>query len=90
MRAITIVYAVLAAGVVLAIARVAYPVREGGNGIFEQARYLMPLVSLYALALALAATRLRSRAVAGASVFVGVCALHLFAALALTVGRYYL
>ena len=43
MRWLALVYALLAAGLVYAIARVAYPMRADGGRIFEQARYVMPL-----------------------------------------------
>ena len=36
--------------------------RADGGRIFEQARYVMPLISLYALALALAFSWLKGRA----------------------------
>jgi hypothetical protein len=80
-----------AAGLAVAIARAGYPLRSTGNPIFEQARYLMPLLALYALALALAASLLRRRAaVAVLSLLVAVSSLHLLGAFILTVRRYYL
>jgi hypothetical protein len=87
---LTLVYVVLAAGVVYALARVAYPIRASGQMLFEQARYLMPLVAFYALALALAATVLRRWGRAAITMFVGVCFLHLLIAFELTIQRYYL
>ena len=90
-RWLTLVYALLAAGLVYAIARVAYPMRADGGRIFEQARYVMPLISLYALALALAFSWLKGRAapiVVGT--FTAVCMVQLLWAFELTVVRYYL
>ncbi len=87
---LTLVYALLGAGIAFAIARVAYPLRASGTTIFEQARYVMPLIGAYALALALAASVLRRRAVLVASLFVGVCFVQFAMALELTVQRYYL
>jgi hypothetical protein len=89
-RLLTIVYGLLAAGIVVAIARVSFPLRRTGTTIFEQARYLMPLVSLYALALALAATRLRRYAGPAVTVFVAVCVVQLLFAMEMTIARYYL
>jgi 4-amino-4-deoxy-L-arabinose transferase-like glycosyltransferase len=86
-----LIYVLLAAGLVVAIARAAYPLRVGGNFIFEQARYLMPLLGLYALALALAASPLRRRLeVAALGVFLGGSVLLLLAAWEMTIKRYYL
>ena len=88
---IVVVFAVLTAGVLLAIARVGYPLRASGNFLFEQARYLLPLLGLYAFALGLAFSLLRGRAlVAVASVAVALSSVHLLAAFVLTVRRYYL
>jgi hypothetical protein len=79
------------AGLAGVIARAAYPLRSTGNMIFEQARYLMPLLALYALALALAASLLKRRAVlAVLSVLVALSAMQLLGAFILTVRRYYL
>ena len=86
-----LIYALLAAGLVVAIARAAYPLRVAGNFIFEQARYLMPLLALYALALALAASPLRRRfEVAVLGVFLAGSVVLLLAAWELTIKRYYL
>ena len=88
---IVVVFAVLTAGVLLAIARVGYPLRASGNFLFEQARYLLPLLGLYAFALGLAFSLLRGRAlVAVTSVAVALSSVHLLAAFVLTVRRYYL
>lgn len=89
-RLLTVVYAALALGLVFAIARVAYPLRRGGPTIFEQARYVLPLISLYALAFALASTWLRRWARPALNAFVGVCVVHLLIAFELTIQRYYL
>ena len=88
-RWLTLVYALLAAGLVFAMARVAYPMRAGGGLIFEQARYLMPLIALYALAFGLAASLLRRRAALALSAFTIICMLQLLYAFALTIQRYY-
>jgi hypothetical protein len=84
-------FATLSAGLLLAIARVGYPQRASGNFLFEQARYVLPLLGLYALALGLAFSLLRRRAlVAVTSLAVALSALHLLGAFILTVRRYYL
>ena len=86
-----LLFTATAAGLAGAIARAGYPLRSTGNLIFEQARYLMPLLALYALALALAVSLLRRRAeLAVLSLLLGVSALHLLGAFILTVRRYYL
>jgi hypothetical protein len=88
---VVVVYAALSAGLLLAIARVGYPLRSSGNFLFEQARYVLPLIGLYALALGLAFSLLRRRAlVAVTSIAVALSAVHLLAAFVLTVRRYYL
>ena len=77
---------VLTAGLLVAIARAGYPLRAGGNFLFEQTRYLLPLIGLYAFALGLAFSLLRGRALAAVtSVVVGVSSVHLLAAFVLTV-----
>jgi Predicted membrane protein (DUF2142) len=88
---IVIVFAAFTAGLLVAIARVAYPLRAGGHVLFEQARYVLPLIGLYASALGLAFSLLRGRAlVAVTSVAVALSSVHLLAAFVLTVRRYYL
>ena len=88
---LVVVYLTLSAGLLVAIARVGYPLRASGNFLFEQARYVLPLLGLYALALALAFSWLRGRAlVAVTSVALGLASVHLLAAFVLTVRRYYL
>jgi hypothetical protein len=84
-----VTFALLAAGLVVAIARVGYGLRAGGNNVFEQGRYVLPLIGLYVLALGLAATRLGRREGLALTVFSGLAAVHLIAALGLTVARYY-
>jgi hypothetical protein len=89
--ALVAVFAIVAGGLCGAIAKAGYQLRAQGHTIFEQARYLMPLLALYAFALALAVSLLRRRAeVAVLGVLAGVSALHLVAAFILTVRRYYL
>ncbi len=86
-----LLFGATAAGLAGVIARAAYPLRSTGNSIFEQARYLMPLLALYALALALAVSLLRRRAaLAVLSLLVAVSSLQLLGAFILTVRRYYL
>ena len=76
----------VAAGLAGAIARAGYPLRVQGHQIFEQARYVMPLLALYALALALAVSLLRRRRRRWRSAsLVGVSAMHLLGAFILTV-----
>jgi hypothetical protein len=88
---LVVIYAGLSAGLVVAIARVGYPLRAGGNYLFEQTRYFLPLIGLYVLSLGLAFSLLRGRALAVVtSVMVGVSSVHLLAAFVLTVRRYYL
>ena len=85
------IFAGLTAGVVIAIARAGYPLRAGGNYLFEQTRYFLPLIGLYAISLGLAFSLLRGRALAVlTSVVVGVSSVHLLAAFVLTARRYYL
>ena len=72
LRAPFAIFALLGLGLVVLVARVGYPLRVSGSGVFEQGRYYMPLIPLYALALVLAAqilserrARLRARGVPG-------------------------
>ena len=86
-----VIFAGLSAGLMIAIARVGYPLRAGGNYLFEQTRYMLPLFGLYAIALGLALSLLRRRALAAVtSALVAVAAVHLVAAFVMTVDRYYL
>ena len=85
------IFAGLSAGLMIAIARVGYPLRAGGNYLFEQTRYTLPLFGLYAMALGLALSLLKRRALAAVtSVLVAVAVVHLVAAFVMTVDRYYL
>jgi hypothetical protein len=87
---IAAVSALLALGLIVGIARAGYPLRASGNFIFEQGRYYMPLLCVFALTLALAATLPRRRtAHALAVAFVVLSVVHLGGAMALTVQRYY-
>jgi 4-amino-4-deoxy-L-arabinose transferase-like glycosyltransferase len=84
------VLAALSLGLVVLIARVGYPLRASGSFVFEQGRYYMPLLPLYALALVLASQLLRPRwARAALLAFLVVAVLHAGAALGLTAKRYY-
>ncbi len=86
-----IVFALLAAGLTVAIARAGYPLRASGNFLFEQARYLMPLIALYALALALAGSLLPRRfTLAAVALLLAGSVLHLLGAWELTIQRYFL
>jgi hypothetical protein len=89
--ALAALFAIVAGGLCGAIAKAGYQLRVQGNTIFEQARYLMPLLALYAFALALAVSLLRRRAeLAAIGLLAGASALHLLGAFILTVRRYYL
>ena len=84
------VYAVAAASVAFAIGHQDYNSRLSGGAAFEQARYLFPLLALYAGLLAVAA-RLGGRRF-GPLIAVGLVALaavHTVTALLATVERYY-
>ena len=84
------VSALLGLGLIAAIAKAGYPLRASGNYIFEQGRYYLPLICLFALALALAALLLRRRAAhALVVVFLLVSIVQLGGALGMTVQRYY-
>jgi 4-amino-4-deoxy-L-arabinose transferase-like glycosyltransferase len=90
LRAPTAVLAAVSLGLVVLIARVGYPLRASGSFVFEQGRYYMPLIPLYALALVLASQALRPRwARAALLAFLVVAVLHTGAALGLTAKRYY-
>jgi hypothetical protein len=83
-------YAVLAAGLALAIARAGFPYHLQTHFVFEQARYLFPLLGLYGLfvALALRGAGRRWGAVLGVVLVVIALGHDLFAQL-LTLQRYY-
>ena len=89
--ALAVLFAIVAGGLCGAIAKAGYQLRVQGNTIFEQARYLMPLLALYAFAVALAVSLLRRRAeLAVIGLLAGASAVHLLGAFILTVRRYYL
>lgn len=83
------VYATLVVGLLLLIGAAGYSARLTG-GTFEQARYLVPLMGLYAGIVALAARAFGSRwgPVAGA-ILIGVAFGHDLFAQLLTVGRFW-
>jgi hypothetical protein len=84
------VYGVAAAGLLglLAVAGYAYRVSTGFQ--FEQGRYLLPLLALYAAALALAVLALPARwRAAGAGVLVVLALGHDLFAQLITLARYY-
>jgi hypothetical protein len=88
---LVLVFGCLAMGLVGAIARAGYQLRAQGHMIFEQARYLMPLLAIYAAAIALAVSLLRRRAeVVALGLLASAAALNLLGAFILTVRRYYL
>jgi 4-amino-4-deoxy-L-arabinose transferase-like glycosyltransferase len=81
----------LSGALVLAVARTGYNLRIQGNWIFEQARYFLPLIGLFALALALAAGAVPRRLRWPAGIFVLLLAIaNLLGAFAITVSRYYI
>src|SRR5262249_30181936 len=82
-------YIVAAAGLVLAVAVVSYRNRVASGGQFEQARYLLPLLALFALAPALAVRAAGRRAqVAGVLIVLSVIGYSVLA-YGLTLARYY-
>ncbi len=90
LRAPFAIFALLGLGLVVLVARVGYPLRVSGSGVFEQGRYYMPLIPLYALALVLAAQILSERrARLALAAFLAVTVLHFGGALGLTAKRYY-
>jgi hypothetical protein len=90
LRAPVAIFALLGLGLVVLVARVGYPLRVSGSGVFEQGRYYMPLIPLYALVLVLAAQILSERrARLALAAFLAVTVLHFGGALGLTAKRYY-
>ena len=85
-----LVYVLMALGLAAAIAVAGYRYRvDNGGAQFEQARYLLPLLSLYAAVVALAVRAARRWApVAAVVLLVAACGHSLFAQL-LTLERYY-
>jgi 4-amino-4-deoxy-L-arabinose transferase-like glycosyltransferase len=84
------VLAAISLGLVVLIARVGYPLRASGSFVFEQGRYYMPLIPLYALALVLAAQLLKPRwGRAVLLAFLVGAVLHAGGGLGLTAKRYY-
>jgi 4-amino-4-deoxy-L-arabinose transferase-like glycosyltransferase len=83
-------YAALLAGLLLAIARAGFPYHLQTHFVFEQARYLFPLLGLYGLliALALRGAGRRWAATLAGTLIVAAIAHDLFAQL-LTLQRYY-
>ncbi len=81
----------LAVGTLLVINIQGYRYRiDTGGLIFEQARYLFPLLGLYAAIVAVAVSAVGKRAApAVAAVFVALTLAHGLGALAITVARYY-
>jgi 4-amino-4-deoxy-L-arabinose transferase-like glycosyltransferase len=86
----TVVYGLAAIGLLLVIGRLGYSARIGAPYPFEQARYLLPLLPLYAGGLVLAARAVGRRwaATAGALIVVLAATHSLFAQL-ITIARYY-
>jgi len=83
-------YLVLMVGLLLAIARAGFPYHIQTHFVFEQARYLFPLLGLYGLLVALGLRGAGERwgPTLGVTLVVGAVALALFAQL-LTLQRYY-
>jgi 4-amino-4-deoxy-L-arabinose transferase-like glycosyltransferase len=74
----------------ITIAAAGYSYRRQTGQFFEQARYLFPLVALYAAGVAAACTAPGRRwAPVLAALFVGLACLNVLAAVLATVGRYY-
>ena len=85
-----VVYVVLAVTLAATIAATGYSYRRHTGQFFEQARYLFPLVGLYAAAVAAACTAAGRRwAPMLAAVYVGLACLDVLAAIFASVGRYY-
>ena len=86
----TVVYLVAIAGLLYVIGRAGYQAKIAAQPPFEQARYLLPLLALYGLALALAARAAGRRfGPAVGAVIVSVAAIHTVAAMLITLTRYY-
>jgi 4-amino-4-deoxy-L-arabinose transferase-like glycosyltransferase len=83
------VYALFAAGLAAAIGVASYRAWLNNGGVFEQPRYLLPLLPLYAAIVALAVRAFgRYAAIAGVLLVVGAAG-HGIAAQLLTLARYY-
>lgn len=83
-------YVALAAGLMLFYGYVGYSYFVGTGMIFEQARYLLPLIALYGALVGVAVAGLGRRVGPPAGLLLVVLALaHNVAAVMLTVGRYY-
>jgi 4-amino-4-deoxy-L-arabinose transferase-like glycosyltransferase len=82
-------YAALAVGLLVLIGLAGYRARETGDPGFEQARYLLPLLPLYAAAVGMAARTFGRRAPAAAAAIVVVALGHDVLAQLLTVSRFY-
>jgi hypothetical protein len=83
-------YGAIVAGLTMFYGYVGYSYLVGTGLIFEQARYLLPLLALYGALVALAATGLGRRLGPPAGALLVVLAFaHDVGAIMLTVGRYY-
>ena len=84
------IYSVAALGLLVVIGRAGYSARIGAPYPFEQARYLLPLLPLYAATLVIAARALgRARAPMLGALIVIIAATHSVFAQLLTIARYY-
>jgi 4-amino-4-deoxy-L-arabinose transferase-like glycosyltransferase len=85
-----VAYVLMAAGLLFIIARSGYQARSADQPLFEQARYLFPLLALYAAVVALAARAAGRRwgPALGALLVVGAAGHDIFAGL-ITLVRYY-
>ncbi len=84
------VFGVCALGLAAQIAYAGYDYHNKTGYVFEQPRYLYPLIALYALGLVTACTALGRRAAPTlAATFIGITCLQLAAVIFATMARYY-
>jgi 4-amino-4-deoxy-L-arabinose transferase-like glycosyltransferase len=85
-----LVFATCAVGLALEIAYAGYAYRRATGDLFEQSRYLFPLVGLYATGVVAACTAFGRRAApALAACYIGIASLQVLAVAFATVARYY-
>ena len=86
-----IAYALMLVGLLALLAYVGYSYRLVAGSVFEQARYLFPLLALYAGLLGLGLLGLPQRVrLASRNLFIVLAGAHLVAGIAISVERYYL
>ena len=84
------VFAVCALGLAAQIAVAGYDYHNKTGFVFEQTRYLYPLIALYGTGIVAACTAFGRRvAPTLAAGYVGIATLHVLAAVFATVARYY-